>query len=142
MKTYLVGGAVRDTLLGLEPKDKDYVIVGATPEDVDNLVNSQGYQQVGADFPVFLHPVTGDEYALARIERKVGTGYNGFEAFTSPDLTIEDDKNNSRLKELMRLRETLVDYFFFDNEYGSTEKAWKNYFYPFNFAARMHILKR
>ena len=91
MKTYLVGGAVRDTLLGLEPKDKDYVIVGATPEDVDNLVNFQGYQQVGADFPVFLHPVTGDEYALARIERKVGTGYNGFEAFTSPDLTIEDD---------------------------------------------------
>lgn len=91
MKTYLVGGAVRDTLLGLEPKDKDYVIVGATPEDVDNLVSFQGYQQVGADFPVFLHPVTGDEYALARIERKVGTGYNGFEAFTSPDLTIEDD---------------------------------------------------
>ena len=91
MKTYLVGGAVRDTLLGIEPKDKDYVIVGATPEDVDNLVNFQGYQQVGADFPVFLHPVTGDEYALARIERKVGAGYNGFEAFTSPDLTIEDD---------------------------------------------------
>lgn len=91
MKTYLVGGAVRDTLLGLEPKDKDYVIVGATLEDVDNLVNFQGYQQVGADFPVFLHPVTGDEYALARVERKVGTGYNGFEAFTSPDLTIEDD---------------------------------------------------
>lgn len=90
MKTYLVGGAVRDTLLGLEPKDKDYVIVGATPEDVESLI-AQGFQRVGADFPVFLHPVTGDEYALARIERKVGTGYNGFEAFTSPDLTIEDD---------------------------------------------------
>ena len=58
------------------------------------------------------------------------------------DLTIEDDKNNSRLKELMRLRETLADYFFFDNEYGSTEKSWRNYFYAFNFAARMHILKR
>lgn len=90
MKTYLVGGAVRDTLLGLNPKDKDFVIVGATPEDVEDLV-AQGFQRVGADFPVFLHPETGDEYALARIERKVGTGYNGFEAFTSPDLTIEDD---------------------------------------------------
>ena len=90
MKTYLVGGAVRDTLLGLEPKDKDYVIVGATPEDVESLI-AQGFQRVGADFPVFLHPETGDEYALARIERKVGAGYNGFEAFTSPDLTIEDD---------------------------------------------------
>ena len=90
MKVYLVGGAVRDKLLGLEPKDKDYVIVGATAKDVEDLIN-QGYQQVGADFPVFLHPETGDEYALARIERKVGSGYNGFEAFTSPDLTIEDD---------------------------------------------------
>lgn len=90
MKTYLVGGAVRDTLLGLVPKDKDYVIVGATPADVEDLI-AQGFQRVGADFPVFLHPETGDEYALARIERKVGAGYNGFEAFTSPDLTIEDD---------------------------------------------------
>ena len=88
--TYLVGGAVRDTLLGIEPKDKDYVIVGASPEDVEALL-AQGFQRVGADFPVFLHPETGDEYALARIERKVGSGYNGFEAFTSPDLTIEDD---------------------------------------------------
>ena len=90
MKVYLVGGAVRDTLLGLDPKDKDYVIVGATAEDVEALL-AQGYQRVGADFPVFLHPETGDEYALARIERKVGAGYNGFEAYTSPDLTIEDD---------------------------------------------------
>ncbi len=90
MKTYLVGGAVRDTLLGLEPKDKDYVVVGATEEDVKEMI-SQGYQRVGADFPVFLHPQTGDEYALARVERKVGEGYNGFEAFTSPDLTLEDD---------------------------------------------------
>lgn len=90
MKTYLVGGAVRDTLLGLDPKDKDYVIVGATEEDVKEML-AQGFQRVGADFPVFLHPETGDEYALARIERKVGVGYNGFEAFTSPDLTLEDD---------------------------------------------------
>lgn len=90
MKIFLVGGAVRDTLLGLEPKDKDYVIVGATAEDVEALI-AEGFQRVGADFPVFLHPNTGDEYALARIERKVGEGYNGFEAFTSPDLTLEDD---------------------------------------------------
>lgn len=90
MKTYLVGGAVRDTILGKTPKDKDYVIVGATSQDVENLI-TQGYQRVGADFPVFLHPETGDEYALARIERKVGVGYNGFESFTSPELTIEDD---------------------------------------------------
>lgn len=90
MKIYLVGGAVRDMILGLEPKDKDYVIVGATSSDVERLI-AQGFQRVGADFPVFLHPETGDEYALARIERKVGVGYNGFEAFTSPDLTIEDD---------------------------------------------------
>lgn len=90
MKTYLVGGAVRDILLGMEPKDRDYVIVGATPEEVEDMLAS-GYQRVGADFPVFLHPDTGDEYALARIERKVGAGYNGFQAFTSPDLTLKDD---------------------------------------------------
>lgn len=90
MKTYLVGGAVRDELAGRTPKDHDYVIVGATEKDVEALI-AQGYQRVGADFPVFLHPETGDEYALARIERKVGAGYNGFEAYTSPDLTIEDD---------------------------------------------------
>ena len=90
MKTYLVGGAVRDMLMGRTPKDHDYVIVGATKKDVEDLI-AQGYQRVGADFPVFLHPETGDEYALARTERKVGTGYNGFEAYTSPDLTIEDD---------------------------------------------------
>ena len=90
VKVYLVGGAVRDTLLGLTPKDRDYVVVGATAKDVEDML-SQGFQRVGADFPVFLHPETGDEYALARIERKVGSGYNGFEAFTSPDLTIEDD---------------------------------------------------
>lgn len=91
MKTYLVGGAVRDLMQNVDPKDRDFVIVGATPEDIDNLVNVQGYQKVGADFPVFLHPVSGEEYALARIERKIAAGYNGFEAFTSPDLTLEDD---------------------------------------------------
>lgn len=91
MKTYLVGGAVRDTLLGIIPKDMDYVIVGASAQDIDNLVNFQGYKQVGEDFPVFLHPVTGEEYALARTERKVGVGYGGFEVYASPDVTLEED---------------------------------------------------
>lgn len=90
MKTYLVGGAVRDTLLGIEPKDRDYVIVGATAKDVEDLLAS-GFTKVGADFPVFLHPETGEEYALARVERKISAGYLGFETFTSPELTIEDD---------------------------------------------------
>ena len=71
MEVYLVGGAVRDKLLGLEPKDEDFVVVGATTEEMVAL----GYSQVGKDFPVFLHPETKDEYALARVERKVGVGY-------------------------------------------------------------------
>lgn len=87
MEIFVVGGAVRDTLLGLTPKDQDYVVVGATPEDM----LSQGYSQVGADFPVFLHPETGDEYALARTERKSGKGYNGFEVNAAPDVTLVDD---------------------------------------------------
>ena len=82
MKTFIVGGFVRDTLLGLAPKDKDFVIVGATQDDVDRMIH-QGFQQVGVDFPVFLHPETGDEYALARVERKTGTGYGGFTTETS-----------------------------------------------------------
>lgn len=87
MKIYQVGGSVRDELLGLDPKDIDYVVVGATPADMEAL----GYQQVGADFPVFLHPVTGDEYALARTERKTGVGYAGFETEFDPTITLEDD---------------------------------------------------
>jgi tRNA nucleotidyltransferase (CCA-adding enzyme) len=74
METYLVGGAVRDKLMGLTPKDLDYVVVGQTPEKM----LEQGFSQVGADFPVFLHPETGDEYALARAEKKVGVGYTDF----------------------------------------------------------------
>ena len=81
MKTFLVGGAVRDELLGCIPKDKDYVIVGASTYDIQGLVDS-GYQQVGADFPVYLHPITKAEYALARTERKSGSGYLGFEVDT------------------------------------------------------------
>lgn len=87
MKTYLVGGAVRDKLLGLEIKDKDYVVVGATPEQMV----AQGFKPVGKDFPVFLHPQTNDEYALARTERKTAKGYHGFVFNTDPSVTIEDD---------------------------------------------------
>lgn len=87
MEIYLVGGAVRDTLLGLTPKDKDYVVVGATPQQM----LEQGYLQVGADFPVFLHPQTNEEYALARTERKSGHGYQGFTVWSAPDVTLEQD---------------------------------------------------
>jgi tRNA nucleotidyltransferase (CCA-adding enzyme) len=87
MKIYLVGGAVRDRLLGLPVRDRDFVVVGARP---DELVR-QGYQPVGKDFPVFLHPQTGEEYALARTERKTGRGYHGFAFETTPNVTLEDD---------------------------------------------------
>ena len=86
MKIYLVGGAVRDELMGLTPKDLDYVVVGS---NVDEML-SLGFTKVGADFPVFLHPETGDEYALARTERKSGTGYNGFECEWE-GVTLEED---------------------------------------------------
>ncbi len=87
MKTYRVGGAVRDELLGLPVKDVDYVVVGATPAEMLHL----GFKQVGRDFPVFLHPRTRDEYALARTERKTRPGYRGFEVYAAPDVTLEQD---------------------------------------------------
>jgi tRNA nucleotidyltransferase (CCA-adding enzyme) len=87
MKTYLVGGAVRDALLDYPVVEHDWVVVGARPEDL----LSQGYTQVGKDFPVFLHPQTKDEYALARTERKQGHGYTGFAVHYDPDVTLEDD---------------------------------------------------
>lgn len=87
MKIYLVGGAVRDKLLGLEPKDHDYVVVGATPEMMINA----GYREVGAEFPVYIHPETGDEYALARTEYKDGQGYKGFRCTFGPEVTLEED---------------------------------------------------
>lgn len=87
MKVYLVGGAVRDALLGRAVTERDYVVVGATPEDLAAL----GYRPVGKDFPVFLHPDTGDQYALARTERKTGAGYYGFATRFSPDVTLEED---------------------------------------------------
>jgi tRNA nucleotidyltransferase (CCA-adding enzyme) len=87
VEIYLVGGAVRDTLLGIEPKDRDWVVVGATPQQMEEL----GYKAVGKDFPVFLHPKTKEEYALARTERKTGPGYHGFEFHAEADVTLEED---------------------------------------------------
>lgn len=87
MDIYLVGGAVRDQLLGVPVYDHDWVVVGATAESMVE----QGYQPVGKDFPVFLHPKTKEEYALARTERKNGHGYKGFDFYASPDVTLEED---------------------------------------------------
>ena len=87
MKIYRVGGAVRDELLGRAIADRDYVVVGATPEEM----LAQGYRPVGRDFPVFLHPQSGEEYALARTERKSGRGYHGFTFHVAPDVTLEED---------------------------------------------------
>ncbi len=87
MRIYTVGGAVRDELLGLPVQDRDYVVVGATPQDMV----AQGYRPVGRDFPVFLHPRSHEEYALARTERKAGKGYKGFQVHAAPDVTLEED---------------------------------------------------
>src|SRR5699024_11027218 len=87
MRIYLVGGAVRDKLLGRDSADRDYVVTGARPQDL----LSRGYKAVGKDFPVFLHPATGEEYALARTERKQGHGYHGFVFHAEPSVTLEDD---------------------------------------------------
>lgn len=91
MEAYIVGGAVRDKLLDSNstPADKDYLVVGATPSDIDNLVD-KGFKHVGKDFPVFISP-EGDEWALARIERKDGVGYNGFTTYSGSDVTLEED---------------------------------------------------
>ena len=87
MKAYVVGGAVRDELLGLPLRDRDHVVVGATPQDMVR----EGFKPVGKDFPVFLHPETHEEYALARTERKSGRGYKGFTVHAAPDVTLEED---------------------------------------------------
>lgn len=87
MKVYAVGGAVRDELLGLTVKDRDYVVVGATPEEMER----RGFRPVGKDFPVFLHPDTHEEYALARTERKTARGYKGFQVYAAPEVTLEQD---------------------------------------------------
>ena len=87
MDIYLVGGAVRDDLLGYPTSEHDWVVVGAQPQDLIAL----GYQQVGKDFPVFLHPSSKEEYALARTERKQGHGYTGFAVHCDPAVTLEED---------------------------------------------------
>src|SRR5712671_7464362 len=87
MRVYLVGGAVRDRLLGLPVRERDWVVVGAQPQELERA----GYLPVGREFPVFLHPQTREEYALARLERKVAPGYRGFTTQFSPDVTLEED---------------------------------------------------
>lgn len=87
MQIYLVGGAVRDRLLDIEPQDRDWVVVGATPEEMV----ARGFRPIGKDFPVFLHPESHEEYALARTERKTGPGYHGFTFHATPDVTLEED---------------------------------------------------
>jgi len=87
LRAYLVGGAVRNQLLGLPAKDKDWVVVGSTPEEMLAL----GFIPVGRGFPVFLHPITHEEYALARLEKKIGQGYRGFECISDPSVTLEED---------------------------------------------------
>lgn len=87
VECYLVGGAVRDKLLGLEPCERDWLVVGSTPEKM----KAAGYKEVGRDFPVYLHPQTHEEYALARTERKTGPGYGGFDVHASPSVTLEQD---------------------------------------------------
>ncbi|MBL8249809.1 MAG: multifunctional CCA tRNA nucleotidyl transferase/2'3'-cyclic phosphodiesterase/2'nucleotidase/phosphatase, partial [Candidatus Competibacter sp.] len=87
MEIYLVGGAVRDDLLGVPVQERDWVVVGATPDDL----LAHGFRSVGKDFPVFLHPNTHEEYALARTERKTAPGYHGFSVHAAPDVTLEED---------------------------------------------------
>src|SRR6476661_365105 len=87
MKSYLVGGSVRDELLGLPVQDRDYVVVGSDPEEMVK----KGFRPVGADFPVFLHPQTHEEYALARTERKTAPGYKGFVFHADADVTLDQD---------------------------------------------------
>jgi len=90
MKIYLVGGAVRDSILGRPVKERDWVIVGATKKDLEKM-QKQGFKPVGKDFPVFLHPKTKDEYALARTEKKIARGYHGFEFYADPNVTLKED---------------------------------------------------
>jgi len=110
MKSYLVGGAVRDRLLGRAVQERDYVVVGATPQDLLAL----GYRQVGKDFPVFLHPETNEEYALARTERKTAPGYRGFIVHADPQVTLEEDlrRRDLTINALAEDEEgNLIDYY-------------------------------
>ena len=87
MKIYKVGGAVRDSLMAVKPSDTDWVVIGSSPEEMI----SKGYKPIGKDFPVFLHPKTNEEYALARTEKKTGTGYGGFTFYYGADVSLEED---------------------------------------------------
>jgi tRNA nucleotidyltransferase (CCA-adding enzyme) len=110
MKIYEVGGAVRDGLLGRAIADRDYVVVGTTPEEM----LARGFRPVGRDFPVFLHPETNDEYALARTERKSGRGYHGFTFHAAPDVSLEADlaRRDLTINAMARAADgTLVDPF-------------------------------
>jgi len=110
LKTYTVGGAVRDELLGLPVQDRDYVVVGATPEEMV----AAGFTPVGKDFPVFLHSETHEEYALARTERKSGRGYKGFTVYSAPDVTLEQDlaRRDLTINAMARAEDgTLIDPF-------------------------------
>jgi tRNA nucleotidyltransferase (CCA-adding enzyme) len=110
VKTYVVGGAVRDELLGIPVKDRDHVVVGATPEEMV----AKGFKPVGKDFPVFLHPQTHEEYALARTERKSGRGYKGFKIHASPEVTLEEDlkRRDLTINAMARAEDgTLIDPF-------------------------------
>lgn len=110
MKVYIVGGAVRDELLGRAITDRDHVVVGATPQAMLEM----GFRPVGRDFPVFLHPVTNEEYALARSERKTGHGYHGFAFNAAPDVTLADDlaRRDLTINAMARAADgTLVDPF-------------------------------
>ncbi len=110
MQVYLVGGAIRDELLGLPVRERDWCVVGGTPDEMTDL----GYRQVGKDFPVFLHPETREEYALARTERKTAPGYHGFAFDFSPDVSIEDDlrRRDLTVNAIARREDgTLVDPF-------------------------------
>lgn len=110
METYLVGGAVRDGLLGRAVRERDWVVVGSTPD----ALRARGFRQVGRDFPVFLHPDTAEEYALARTERKVGSGHTGFVCHAGPDVTLEQDllRRDLTINAMARAADgTLVDPF-------------------------------
>ena len=115
-KVYSVGGAVRDEMLGLTVKDKDFVVVGATPQ----AMLDAGYKPVGKDFPVFLHPKTHDEYALARTERKTGAGYKGFVVHASIDVTLEEDlaRRDFTINAMARTAEGVLDGILIDPHNG------------------------
>jgi len=126
IKVYLVGGAVRDRVLGRPVKDLDFVVVGATPEDMEDL----GFQKVGADFPVFLHPQGSHEFALARTERKSGVGYNGFDVNFDQSVTLEDDLIRRDLT--MNSMAVEVDISFLKNADQKIDYAIDDIIDPFN----------